>query len=568
MTWNLACPDWQDRIRSGRSLVPPLPLFEENADRAVAVFDMLRLADVPGNPPLATACGAWFKDIVRALHGSLDPRTGERHIRELFCLVPKKNSKTSYGAGLMLTSLLLNERPKAVFLLVAPTQDVAELAFSQVEGMIRLDEELSSMLHVQVHLKRVTDRRTNATLEVMSFDPAVLTGQKPAGILLDELHVIGGAAKSASAVGQLRGGMVAYPESFMAIITTQSEKPPAGVFRAELMKARAIRDGKATGKMLPVLYEFPEDIAKDRAAWQDPANWPMVTPNRGRSITIDRLVEDFEAAKLVGDEEICRWASQHLNIEIGMALRSDRWPGADYWEGAADLTLSLETLLDRSDVVCVGIDGGGLDDLLGLAVLGRDAKTRQWLLWSHAWAHVGVLERRKQEAARLMDFAKDGSLTIVEHLPADFAEVADIVARIEETGLLAMVGLDQHGIAGMVEALAERGIENVDGQPQKVVGIAQGYKLAGAIKTTERKLTDGTLAHAGQPLMSFAVGNAKVEQRGNAILVTKQTAGVAKIDPLIALFCAVALMSTNPEGTGGRSVYEDTTARPDGFLFV
>jgi phage terminase large subunit-like protein len=117
MTWNLACPDWEARLHEGRSLVPDLPLFRQNASRAVTVFDKLRLADVVGNPPLRDAAGPWFRDIVSALHGSLDPVTGERNIREVFCLVPKKSAKTSYGAGLMLTSILLNERPRALLCL-------------------------------------------------------------------------------------------------------------------------------------------------------------------------------------------------------------------------------------------------------------------------------------------------------------------------------------------------------------------------------------------------------------------------------------------------------------------
>ncbi len=53
--------------------------------------------------------------------------------------------------------------------------------------------------------------------------------------------------------------------------------------------------------------------------------------------------------------------------------------------------------------------------------------------------------------------------------------------------------------------------------------------------------------HGGQPLMAWCVGNARVEPRGNAILITKQASGRGKIDPLMALFNAVSLMSLNPE---------------------
>jgi len=49
-----------------------------------------------------------------------------------------------------------------------------------------------------------------------------------------------------------------------------------------------------------------------------------------------------------------------------------------------------------------------------------------------------------------------------------------------------------------------------------------------------------------QALMSWAVANDRVEPTGNAIIITKQASGSAKIDPLMAAFNAVALMSTNP----------------------
>ncbi|WP_336598423.1 terminase TerL endonuclease subunit [Paraburkholderia bengalensis] len=153
-----------------------------------------------------------------------------------------------------------------------------------------------------------------------------------------------------------------------------------------------------------------------------------------------------------------------------------------------------------------------------------------------------MLERRKSEAARFTDFAKDGHLTLVEAIGDDVHELAGYVAEVEASGRLDRVGIDPGGIGGVLDALVE-----LDIPEEKVLGISQGWKLGGAIKTMERKLAEGALVHGGQPMMAWCVGNAKVEPRGNAILITKQASGTAKIDPLMAAFNAVNLMSLNPQ---------------------
>ncbi len=559
LPWDLSRPDWAERIVAGESFMPELPLYKSEAERAVAIFKRLRLPDVPGTPTLLDACGDWFIEIVRVLFGSLDPETKVRMVRELFCLVPKKNSKTSYGAALMVTALILNRRPRAEFLLIGPTQQISELAFTQAVGMIEADPWLKDRMHIQEHKQTITvrwvsddDRKmlpgNGAKLKVKTFDTKVLTGVKPVGVLVDELHELASVKNAHRVIGQIRGGLLPNAEGFLVFITTQSEEAPRGVFKSELKKARAIRDGKATGAMLPILYEFPADMIES-GAWRDPENWWMVTPNRGRSVHIDRLAEEWDAAQISGEEEIRRWASQHLNVEIGLALLSDSWAGAKVWEPAVDLDVTLESILETCDVAVAGVDGGGLDDLLGLAILGRERETRRWKLFCRAWAYRGVLQLRQTEASRLEDFERDGDLTIVDHLGDDIDELVDIIVRVDQAGILAKVGLDPVGVGTIVDALAENDIggEGDASREERVVGVSQGYKLTGAIKTAERKLADGTLVHAGQPLMNWCVGNAKVEPKGNAILITKQASGTAKIDPLMAAFNAVALMSMNPK---------------------
>lgn len=558
---DLSVLDWEDRIRQGRSLIPEgaRGLNPFRWQRAVDVFDKLRLPDVPGNPTMAEACGDWFREIVGALLGAMDEANAIRIIRELLLLAPKKSSKTTYGAGLMLTALLLNKRPRAEFLFIAPTQLISDLAFDAASGMVDIDPDgvLQKLLKVQSHLKWITNRRTRAVLKVKTFQLKVLTGIKPAGVLLDELHEISKSSTASRIIGQIRGGLHPYPEGFFAMISTQSDDPPAGAFKAELKMARAVRDGRVKASLMPVLYEFPRAIVVDRAkppAWENPDLWPMVTPNLGRSVTIPRLMEDFASAKEKGDEEVRRWASQHLNLEIGLALATDRWAGADYWDMRADETLTLQSLIARSEVIVAGIDGGGLEDMLGLNVLGREPETRRWLSWSKAWIFIKVLERYQNEAARLRDFEAQGDLVIVDTPGEDVAQLADLVRDLYDTGKFPIgdegenkhaIGVDPARIGTVVDEIVARGISS-----DVIGGISQGYKLSGSIDTAERKLADGSLIHAPQDLMNWCVGNCKIELRGNAVYITKQAAGRAKIDPVLALMDSVALMSMNPQAGG------------------
>jgi phage terminase large subunit-like protein len=235
----------------------------------------------------------------------------------------------------------------------------------------------------------------------------------------------------------------------------------------------------------------------------------------------------------------------------------------------ADPTLTFQSLLRRSEIITAGADGGGLDDLYGFAVIGREAPTaederfytgspvaQRWLLWAHAWCHASVLERRKEIAPRLLDFAADGDLTIVERIGDDVAQIADYVEQIRDEGKFpekGALGVDPSGIGALLDELGNRGIDTA-AETGFVVGVPQGWQLMTAIKTVERKLAGAELVHCGSRLMSWCVGNAKVEPRANGILITKQASGSAKIDPLMATFNAAALMAKNPQG--GMSVYD------------
>lgn len=551
-TWSTACPDWQERIISGKSLIPFPPLYQESAEMALRIFKQLRLVDVPGEPMMGEVTREWVYEFVAAIFGAYEPTSGVRLIQEFFLLISKKNMKSTLAAGVMLTALILNWRREAEFFIIAPTVEVANNSFKPAKAMIRADEELSALFQVQDHTRTITHRTTGATLKILAAESDTVAGIKGTGVLIEEVWLFGKRAKAADMFTEAKGGLASRPEGFVIYLSTMSDEAPAGVFADLLKRAREVRDGKRVdNRLLPVLYEFPKEML-DSGTYRLPENFYITNPNMGASVSETYLMGEFETAKADGEIALRRFMAKHLNVQIALSLTADYWAGAEFWEESGNRPeINLDWMLEHCEVIDIGVDGGGLDDLLGISAVGRlKDNPRMWAAWFHAWAHPSVLERRKEIAPVLLDFAKQGDLTIVHRIGDDSDEVAGVVARVYQSGLLDKCGLDPHGVGAILDAMLEYGVPE-----DAVVGVSQGWKLGAAIKTAERKLAEGCFIHSGSAMMNWVVGNARVEPRANGILITKQASGSAKIDPLMAMFDAVSLLSLNPTARGA-SVYE------------
>jgi phage terminase large subunit-like protein len=546
--WVTACLDWEARLIAGESIIPP-PIFPEQAEQALAIFKELRVVDLPGKPTFGECTDQFVFDFVAAIFGGYDADTGKQMIREYGLLISKKNTKSTIAAGIMVTALILCWREEEEHLILAPTKEVADNSFKPAASMIRADDELMDLFHIQDHIRTITHRVNRNSLKVVAADTDTVSGKKSGKILVDELWLFGKRSNAVAMFMEALGGQVSRDEGWVIFLTTQSDDPPAGVFKEKLDYWRDVRDGKIEDlKTLGVLYEFPKAMLASKA-YLDPKNFYITNPNLGRSVSAEWLADQLKKNQAKQDGSFQQFLAKHLNVEIGMNLRSDRWAGADFWEAQGIGMLTLDELLRRSEVAVVGIDGGGLDDLLGLAVVGRERKTRRWLLWIHAWAHEIVLERRMEIAPALRDFAADGDLTIVEQPGQDVIEVADIICRVRDARLLPdekSIGVDPAGIGDIVDELTDPDVSRGFTMEQ-IIGVSQGWRLSGAIKTTERKIAGKEMVHSGSKMMAWCVSNAKVVPTGNATLITKQVSGTAKIDPLMAVFNAVSLMSLNPE---------------------
>lgn len=556
-TWTTACPDWRERIKDGRTLMPCGPIFPDQAAAGLQVFNDLLAVGVPNPsgavddyglpvpPRFGQVCRPWITEIAEVIHGAYDVETGERLIREILLKVPKKNWKSGLAAGLMLSLMILNWRQSNEGAVIAPTKEAADNVFKPMKDAVEKDPELDDLFHVQPNIRTITHRVTGMSCRVYAADTDTIAGKIWAFVIFEELWLLAQRKGAEDLMLEATGGQASRPEGVVISITTESDDEPVGIYKAKLEFARQVRDGKIHAPhFLPLLYEWPEDMLKAKA-YLEPVNFPLMNPNWGASVDPEDFQRKFDEAVIAGGESLKVFLAKRLDVSPSEIV-GGTWAAAEFWAAAGDPSLTLDALLERSEVAVIGIDGGGLDDLLGMAVLGRERKTRRLLLWAKAWAHKVVLTRRKDIAEKLETLQKDGDLAIVDAPGDDVEQVAEIAMRVKKAGLLPdkfAIGVDSVGIVDIVNALTAPSCAFTLDQ---IVAVQQGWKLNGAIKTTERAVAGGDLAHCGQPLMAWSVGNAKAVQSGNATLITKQASGTAKIDPLMATFNAVSLMALNP----------------------
>lgn len=515
--------------------IPDVDDTHGHGERMWQVMSRLKITQGPlAGKPLGQCAPPWQEKLVRSLYGATDP-DGRRLYDEAFLLVAKKNGKSTLTGMLAVAHTLAFPEERGAGVLLADTREQARLVFDSLAATVRADAFLSKQFHVRDYKHEVEHRDTGTVIKAVASELASTTGTQPSFYVADELHLMGLRPKGAKLVRQLSSGAAVRANPLGIYISTAPIDTASGIYQSMLNRARRVVAGEAPGdRLFPVLFELPEGVDPDNPKW-----WWMANPSLGTTFSSTWLEREHAISRQDPDPSaLVHFYSQHLNVSAGETIGVDRWLPLAVWDRCAVPGITLDTLKERCpNRLWLSIDAGGRDDPTCLGVLGQTADgTLLW--WCHQWLHKDGYEKRRN-AAPLDEFVAAGDLTVVTQPDGDLAALETIVDGLR--GQVVAVGVDPYGLREVVQRLEDNGLI--------VHGIPQGWRMTPFVHEAARAVHSGKLEQYGGPLMRWNIENCRVEERGEAVALTKPSGasvGSKKIDGAVALVMALAAHAETP----------------------
>lgn len=470
----------------------------------------------------------WQEELIARLFGVKRP-DGFRRYRTAYVEIPRKNGKTELGAGIALKLLCADSEPGAEVYSAAADKEQASLVFNAAKAMVEQDPELRKEL--QIYRSAIVHPRLGNTYKVLSAEAFTKHGINAHGIVFDEVH----AQPSRELWDVLTTSTGARRQPLTIGLTT------AGYDRHSLCwelheHALRILAGEVTDpSFLPMVFSAdPEDD------WTDPAVWAKANPSLGVTLKPAYMEAECARAKMLPAYENT-FRRLHLNQ---WTENETRWLRMEDW------TACERELGDLDGEPCFGgLDLGAKLDLNAFALW----FPKQRALLCHFWLpRENLRERMDRDRVPYDQWERAGFLTLTDGNSVDQDAIRRHINALSSRYEIQEIGFDPWNATQMSYWLQEDGA--------KVWELRQGFKtLSEPTKEFEKLVVSHTLAHDGNPILRWQVGNVipRVDENGNARPDKARSRG--RIDGVVAAIMAIAVSLREPPKKA--SVYESRGVR-------
>ena len=514
---------------------------EEKAERFFIWMEMFNhtkgpLADTPKIPePIE-------KFIFGQIYGWVDKTTGHRRFRLAYYQVARKNAKSQDLAIVGTYEMACMDEPCAEVLVAATKREQTKYVWEEADIIIRrckhldppVKERFKTSYGVIRHIK------SDSTFSRMSEeDKKKGDGSNPQCGIIDEYH----AHETDEYYNVLTSGMKMRTQPLLIIITTAGFNLNHPCYRDEydyISKILNPDNPIENDNYFALVCELDKDDEgeliddiKDERNWIKSNPIAVKTPEGIASIRSELVVA------LDKPEKMRDYLTKTMNIWVNM--KESGYMNMAKWGTCKGVLPDL----DRQPC-WIGLDLSAKIDLTSVGF--EFCKDGIYYVYSHSFMPEETLRAKMTTDKVPYDrWIREGWITPTPGAVVDYRMVKDYaIQKANKMGwYINEFCVDSWGALQIGNDLQDAGYD--------VVEIVQGIKtLSEPTKDFRDMIYSGKLIHDGNPVLSWAIGNAicdKVDRNENIILNKKKSK--ERIDPIAALINAhVRAMNNSNEGSG------------------
>ena len=498
---------------------------QEDADRAIGFFrDCLThvKGELAGQPFILEK---WQEDIIGAMFGWKTPDGKLRRYKTGYIEIPRKNGKSTLGAGIALYMLFADGEAGAEIYSCAAEREQASIVFDVAAQMVANEPILRS--NSKTFRKAIA--KGASSYKVLSADAYTKHGLNTSCCIMDELH----AQPNRELWDVMATSTGARTQPLTVAITTAGYDKNSICYEVRDY-AQKVRDGIIKDEsFLPVIYSA--DLKDD---FKCPKTWAKANPCLGVSIRQDYLErEAMKAAELPSYENTFR--RLHLNQWTEQDIRwlpMDRWDEAEGFKEFEDRPcyagLDLASTTDITALVLVCPDENGCFDV----------KPFFWIPSENA------IRRERKDKVPYTTWIKQDYIKVTEGDVVDYDQIRMDILEISEKYNIKEIAVDRWNATQIVTQL--------DGEGLNMVMFGQGYRsMSAPSKHLEALVMSRKLRHGDNPVMNWMASNVSIESDPAANIKPSKRKSTEKIDGIVAAVMGLARAGAALED--GQSVYED-----------
>lgn len=485
----------------------------------------------------------FWRQAVRQLFGWRNAAPGRmygaRWYRNFYLYIPRKNSKTTFLAGLILAIPMIEPEQGGQIWIAASTEEQAGILFDFAKKFVEGSPDL--LLIYRVGAEELEHVETRTRIRFMSGAPKGKVGTGPSVLIIDEYQE----QPNYKLLNKLRTGTGARKAPLTIICGTaggedESEDVP---WITELKKARAVKEAAdPASRYLPMIFEASEDDDPG-----DPATWFKANPGLDYCIYLDTFAGIWEDMK---DDPTSRRDFLQYHLNIVQKLASELIPMEKWIE--LQRTYTAQSL--HGKLAYGGLDLGHTSDMTAFSLLfptWKPVKYKdddgRWQTKMHATFKVLVwyfspkqaIELSKKTTVSYEPWVKEKWVEVTGDRVADYEMIRTKIQAICKKYKVVSIGFDPWHADEMTKKLA--------GKKLLMVEVLQTFRnLSRPTERFTELVLSGDIEHNGNPVLIQNLRNVRVLEDKQKHRMCAKKSSKGKIDGLAATINALRVFMDAP----------------------